>query len=336
MTFRSGPYYLRKEAVSLRLTPLQFTCNKAAGIEVTAVKAAIMFKISYSKLQAPEQTDYFRFENLVRAQIMAGALEADPYDLGDPLTDDPSDDILLVHTPFVDAGGFPQVGFNAFSDDVTGTQPFVRVIVTMRRTGGAANAAPIYFVQDYAAEIFTSSTVSGTMSGLGGSVPFGLYRGSTNLLNTSNIISSGVSPVSISGHVARYGAFVNLLFTTNPVAFSYDAPLYGKATLTAGNSIAITCELAVPPNNELVMETNRAALLQCSPTVITAVGPTTCIANTWALRSSGKTEPSPPPTAHRPPFCRSGPRAGSNWPRTPLPAVPWPCCGAVPTSILSG
>ena len=268
--------------------PLQFAYNRSAGIEVVSVKAALAFKVPFASLNGPNPVQYGAWRvNLLQFQVSAGALEANPFDTGDPNTNDVSDDVFLVHTPFVDAGCFSQVGFNAYTASITSFNSplFVRVIATMRRTGSAITDAPIYFVQDYAVEEFSGT--AGYFSGL--------YRGSLDNPNPTTIISAGVSPVAISGYRATYDAAVNLLFTTNPVEFSYAAPAYGKAVLTAGGSIGITSELSVPANNELVMETSRVALLQCPPLLATPAGPFSCIPNLYALRSGAGTTTPPPP-----------------------------------------
>ncbi|WP_460676644.1 T9SS type A sorting domain-containing protein [Hymenobacter coalescens] len=131
---------------------LQPVVNQLSGAQVVSMRAAIMQKVShYTLAEAWPASRY----NLMYAQVAAGNLIAEPYDVGP--TSSEKDNLYLVHTPFVNVGCFRGMAFNAPTDSLDKYPAFVRVIVELRRAGAPAGAAPIIFVQDYAIRTASSS-----------------------------------------------------------------------------------------------------------------------------------------------------------------------------------
>lgn len=271
--------------------------NQLAGIQVVSVKAAIVQKVRYSSLASLFPASGY---NLMYAQVAAGNLEAVPYDAGP--TGSAVDDTYLVQTPFVEVGCFQDMAFNAPTDSLAKYPAFVRVVATLRRTNAPASAAPIYFTQDYAFDVPTTTFDNPSYLDIYGYLP---YFNGVGILNPLDVQYSGVV-------FQQYGQFfsapsqlgfdsyssLTMDLVRNGGSQGYGGPSGG---FRAGTSIGFSGILNIPAGMEVEMTTNQLAGRTCSNPGLTAQAAGTCNGyNPWATTSrqapSTTGSPSPLPT----------------------------------------
>lgn len=302
-------------------TDLQPVVNQLSGAQVVSMRAAIMQKVShYALAEAWPASRY----NLMYAQVAAGNLIAEPYDVGP--TSSEKDNLYLVHTPFVNMGCFRGMAFNAPTDSLDKYPAFVRVIVELRRAGAPAGAAPLLFVQDYAIRTASSSFQNRSYLDVADQTPYWFGTATLDPLDQS------YTGVVFNQYSQYFSAPSTLSFDGNSslrmdVVRNGGTQGYGGGNggFTAGLSINFQGTLDIPEGMDVEMKTERERGTYCAAPNLTAQAVGSCNGyNPWATPT--RPAPGAPPSGPLPP-----PAPGPAW----LTLAPNPATGST-TAQLAG